>query len=678
MNYDALIKALEPLTQRVRTDVTAVKGPNGQAWTGEALNRGRLRQHLNGGPARGVCPIKAGENTTMVGLLDFDSHKGETSWPEMQAAALKAMDALRAEGLTPIPWRSSGGQGIHVFTVWDTPQDAYTVRQVLAEALAASGFKDGAKGVKAGQVEVFPKQDSVPADGYGNQFVLPLAGKSEPLDALELEPMGRDPGCVVWPMSAPLVKREKPVRERAEVDLDALVDLAELRSALGAIPNDAGDSLSYDDWRNVVFAINHATDGSDEGRELAHEFSARSPKYDPEFLDNRVWPYVRDREASITARTVFSMAREHGWGGTPTAPDEFDVVDTAKVEAEAQAADAAKPLKFAPESAASFASVEGLPYLVDDVLPKGGLAVIYGASGSGKTFAVLDIVMSVARGVEWRGLFVEQAAVVYVVAEGSGGFRKRLSAYAQHHDVDLNGVPLHIINAAPNMLEPGDTKELIRSVQSVGPVGIVVVDTLAQVTPGGNENASEDMGKALAHCKRIHQHTGALVLLVHHSGKDQAKGARGHTSLRAACDAEIEVTREGKTARKLAITKSKDGIDDLEWGFELEQVHLGVNPRGKAITSCVVRVAEVPKAVKTTRKLGPNETVVNEVIQELATLKSGALSVDEVLAEAVSRVPEPEGKRDTRAMNLRRAIKSLCESVENYEYDEETGTVSVN
>lgn len=450
----------------------------------------------------------------------------------------------------------------------------------------------------------------------------------------------------------------------------------EIDRALEAMDPDLG----HDDWLHVGMALHHETRG--EGFDIWNDWSERGAKYPGRDILRQRWDsFGRYEGAAVTGRTLVRLALDAGVGIGPSAPasaDEFDVVDTVAEEAKAEAAEAARPLKYAFTPASEFASVEGLPWLVDDILPQHGLAVVYGASGSGKTFAVLDLMMAVARGEAWREKFVEQAGVAYVVAEGAGGFRKRLSAYAQHRDVDLNGVPFWALSAAPNLLDKGDTKELIRGIQALGTVGVVVVDTLAQTTPGGNENAGEDMGKALAHCKRIQEATGALVLLVHHSGKDQARGARGWSGLRAACDAEIEVVRLETGGRYLRLSKSKDGEDNLEWGFDLETVHLGHDARGKAITSCVVREAEVPKAKRIGRKLGQNEALVNQVIQEFAKVQTTGIEVDAVIAEAVRLSPEPEdGKRDTRAMNLRRALRSLCEGAEIYVLDEETGSIDV-
>jgi hypothetical protein len=188
-SYADLATALTPITGRVRTDVTAVKRADGrQAWTDEPLTPERMARHLNGGPARGVCPIKAGESVTLVGLLDFDSHGGETSWEEMSRVVASVVDVLQmAWGMSPVLFRSSGGRGVHLYLLWDDPQDAYSVRMFLGDVLEACGLKAGTRGVVHGEVEVFPRQDSVPLGGFGNQVVLPLAGASVPLEIVDEE-----------------------------------------------------------------------------------------------------------------------------------------------------------------------------------------------------------------------------------------------------------------------------------------------------------------------------------------------------------------------------------------------------------------------------------------------------------------------------------------------------------
>src|SRR5690606_7842012 len=123
------------------------------------------------------------------------------------------------------------------------------------------------------------------------------------------------------------------------------------------------------------------------------------------------------------------------------------------------------------------------------------------------------------------------------------------------------------------MLDEHEAAQLTKAVMDQGGADVVVIDTLAAAMPGGDENSGQDLGKVVDHCKFLHRQTGALVVLVHHSGKDQSRGARGWSGLRAAADAEIEVTRNGDY-RVAAVTKMKDGADGATFAFKLKPVVL--------------------------------------------------------------------------------------------------------
>ena len=57
-------------------------------------------------------------------------------------------------------------------------------------------------------------------------------------------------------------------------------------------------------------------------------------------------------------------------------------------------------------------------YLVKDVLPRDGLAVIWGPPKCGKSFWTYDLHMHVALGRSYRGRRVQQGAVIYIACEG--------------------------------------------------------------------------------------------------------------------------------------------------------------------------------------------------------------------------------------------------------------------
>ena len=173
------VAALMPLVERMHRGHCWVKTPDGPRRIGEPFTEFMLAEHVAGRKAYGLCPIAPGESTCRVACLDFDSHKGETPWAQMLETAQSVAFVLEQDGYTPHLWRSSGGKGIHLYLLWNEPQDAYSVRAMLTDVLATLGLTNGAGGVGKGQVEVFPKQDSVAPDGFGSMFILPGSGLSE-------------------------------------------------------------------------------------------------------------------------------------------------------------------------------------------------------------------------------------------------------------------------------------------------------------------------------------------------------------------------------------------------------------------------------------------------------------------------------------------------------------------
>ena len=320
--------------------------------------------------------------------------------------------------------------------------------------------------------------------------------------------------------------------------------------------------------------------------------------------------------------------------------------------------------RFAPIPAHEFAVATKLKWIIKGVLPQAELGVLYGESGSGKSFIALDLAAAIALGNEWRGHKVKQGKVVYIAAEGANGFRNRLRAYSHQHQLDLKTLPLHIIHAAPNLLDKTDALDVAKAILSVGKPDLVIVDTLAQTMPGGNENGGEDMGKAMAHCRGIHRATGALVLLVHHSGKDSSKGARGWSGLRAAADVEMEVVRSDQE-RMLSVTKQKDGDDGAEFGFKLVQVTVDIDEDGDDITSCIVEHCEAKAGMRARRAkkekpLDAFDMSIVRFVEEGLGLDGGCADPREVKEKAMAEMSTPdEGKRDTRPQKVENRLASL-------------------
>jgi hypothetical protein len=303
--------------------------------------------------------------------------------------------------------------------------------------------------------------------------------------------------------------------------------------------------------------------------------------------------------------------------------------------------------------AAEFANGPDPLWLIRDVLPAAQLLMLYGASGSGKSFYAIDLAAHIGRGLPWRGKRVVQGRVAYICAEGAVGFRKRLRAYSQHHDVPLQDLNIFVMGSAPNLLDAKNALQVAGDLKREGPWGLVIIDTLAAVTPGANENAGEDMGLFIEAAAQ------APVLVIHHSGKDAARGARGWSGIKGALDAELEVVRREDGMRILRNSKQKDGADDGEWASTLEVVNLGLDQDGEAITSCVLAscVLTKPQRARSTKPRSKWGKLVWEALQTFATEVVDTAALKRAARDLVP--PPGEGERDRRLDLIGEGVAAL-------------------
>lgn len=391
----------------------------------------------------------------------------------------------------------------------------------------------------------------------------------------------------------------------------------------------------------------------------------RAEGYDA--FDDLVPPPDVDEEVQERPETTSGAGAPEinvGGGGTASA-DDFDALPddgAAPATRDNRHADLApvKRARFAPLRPDEFLRRKPMQWIVPGLLPRAALAVVYGASAAGKTFWVFDLLAAVARGVEWRGRRVTRGRGVYIAAEGAGGFRNRMQAYCEHHGVDPTTLDVLVLPEAPNLMDKEQVKELVKAIQACGRMDFVVVDTYARVMVGGNENDAKDAGIMVAHCAVIHRYTGAMVVLVHHSGKDATSGARGSSALKAAADVEIEVirTREYRAAK---VAKMKDGDDSGEFRFHLDIVTLGENEDGDPITSCVVRHADGPVDGGGEGRPEPKGAVEKLVLTTLA----GIIDLDsepaynDLVEACAGQLAHEDGKRDRRRERVIRALEKL-------------------
>lgn len=296
-------------------------------------------------------------------------------------------------------------------------------------------------------------------------------------------------------------------------------------------------------------------------------------------------------------------------------------------------------------------AMEEPEWLVDDMLTRGDLSLVYGASGSGKSFFATHLAMAVVRGEEMLGHKVMQpGGVVYIAAEGRKGYKKRLRAYRQHFGIaDGTPLPFVFLPIAIDLFSNGegsdgdkllaDLQVLAGEMKAMGTrLELVVVDTHAAVSPGANENASEDGSRMLRRYQRIQETTGAHVMVVHHKNASGEK-PRGWTGIYANVDNGIEVDCDEAKNRTAKIVKMKDGEDGERIGFRLQRVELGTRDDGKTITSCVVVPAQVEQRAGKGTNLSDQHKIALQALRE-AVLAHGE--------PAPSALQLPYGVRVTR------------------------------
>ncbi len=283
----------------------------------------------------------------------------------------------------------------------------------------------------------------------------------------------------------------------------------------------------------------------------------------------------------------------------------------------------APPQRFRLMTADELVALPPVRWRVRGVLPQEGIAAVFGPSGSGKSFLVLDMLAAIAAGWCWFGCRVKPCPVLYVGLEGEAGIAQRIQAHQKKHGRLAPG--FRFLLQSLDIRKPDDRADLVAAARAAGYTGgVLVIDTLNRAAPGADENDAAAMGAIIAGLKALQTELGGLVLAVHHTGKDATKGLRGHSSLHAALDAALEVTRT-EDRREWRTAKAKDGSDDQGHPFRLEVVELGTDEDGEPITSCAI-APEEPAADAIRRALPPksgNQKVVLEVVREL--LKANGL-----------------------------------------------------
>lgn len=279
--------------------------------------------------------------------------------------------------------------------------------------------------------------------------------------------------------------------------------------------------------------------------------------------------------------------------------DDFESRDEHGLDADTKhsAGDAGRRRRLRIVSFDDITLSKGRRYLVKGLIPRGGLAVVWGPPKSFKSFWTFDLMMHVALDWEYRGRRVQQGTVVYCAFEGQTGVEARVEAFRLAHLDSYEGpVPFYLQPVTMDLVgECSELIEVIRERLGETAPAVVVLDTLNR-SMRGSESSDQDMGAYIKAADAIREAFGCAVIVVHHCGIAGDR-PRGHTSLTGAADAQLAVKRNGKgSAFTVEVEFMKDGPEGARIGNTLETVTVGTDEDGDEIVSGVVRASEAVAA----------------------------------------------------------------------------------
>jgi bifunctional DNA primase/polymerase-like protein/AAA domain-containing protein len=305
--------------------------------------------------------------------------------------------------------------------------------------------------------------------------------------------------------------------------------------------------------------------------------------------------------------------------------------------------------------------------LIEGLLDLESESWVIGQPGGFKSFVALDWAAHVALGLPWRGCEVTQGDVVYVVAEGKKGIPGRVKAWEATYGKRLDSV--HFL-PEPVQVKGEDTRHTGKpGVEWMTLVGacvrikprMIILDTQARITLGLNENDASEAGTLIEAVRLLKEHTGACVLVVHHTGR-AGENARGSSAIDGAQDTELRVDRpQAREARQqltasIKIDKQKDGSEAQGWEIKMRVVEVGTDTRGRTLTSLAIEPLD-PYATQasTLQEVDPGQAVRIQDPQDWtwALVDNPKSTVKRQILQALQDLAGEAGRTETQ---VRRAV----------------------
>ena len=332
----------------------------------------------------------------------------------------------------------------------------------------------------------------------------------------------------------------------------------------------------------------------------------------------------------------------------------------------------AKPKQADPIPMLSLAELrekaQAITWLVKGAVPLESLGVMFGASGTFKSFLSIDLALHVAHGMHWMGRKTRKGPVVFIAAEGGAGLWRRIEAWHRERGIDWAEANVYVVPMAVDLST--DCARVIEAAASVGVVpALVVVDTMSQ-TFSGEENSATEVSNYLRELGLWFRQTWqCAVLVIHHSGHMATERPRGSSVIRANVDFMLGCFRDEKEMlATLCCIKQKDGELFPDQTFALTVFELGRDEDDDAITGLVARavLSDEEKAELVQREAVKGRSGRNAQLLELAQNGMRVEDLRRAFYEACD-LPDTDSRRQAyfRAMKWAKSA-GLIEVVEGF------------
>ena len=176
-------------------------------------------------------------------------------------------------------------------------------------------------------------------------------------------------------------------------------------------------------------------------------------------------------------------------------------------------------------------------WLVEGCLPIGGTSILGARPKVGKSTLARNLALSVARGMPFLDMAVQQGPVVYLALE-----EKRSEVQRHFQQMGAREEPIHIHFG----IAPREELRAVREVIAQYKPALLIIDPLLRLVRVKDSNAYGEVTQALEPYVQLARSTGCHIMFVHHMVKHDRTGGEGllgSTAIFGAVDTAIMLTR---------------------------------------------------------------------------------------------------------------------------------------